>query len=47
MVIKLKVDIDEIFEVQSYHQAKYKEHGLEIKDFIYICNNYIMYIIEL
>jgi hypothetical protein len=44
MVVKLKTDLDQVFKLQQYFQRKYKEVGLDFKDKVYICKEYIMYI---
>jgi hypothetical protein len=47
MVIKLKIELDDFAKTQQYFKQKYSEHGLNIEDFIYICENYILYVIEI
>lgn len=47
MVIKLKIELDDFAKTQQYFKQKYSEHGLNIEDFIYICEGYIMYVIEI
>jgi hypothetical protein len=47
MVIKLKIELDDFAKTQQYFKTKYSEHGLNIEDFIYICEDYILYVITI